>query len=31
MKNDIENSKKKLIIANAVQDWITSAGTVDNK
>lgn len=31
MKNAIENSKKKLIIPNAVQGWITFAGTEDNK
>lgn len=31
MKNAIENSKKKLIMPNAAQGWITFAGTVDNK
>lgn len=31
IKNAIENSKKKLIIPNVVQVWITLAGIVDNK
>ena len=31
MKNATENSKKKLIIPNAVQVWITLAGTLDKK
>lgn len=31
MKNATENSKKKLIIPNAAQVWITLADTVDNK